>query len=353
MPSLEDLGLKAQGYTSPAQSLSQGLSLGRIAAVERGGHHLVLSAADPRWVTTSGRAASEPVEPAVGDWVVVRDGATTIRILPRRTTLARRAPGKRGEAQVVAANVDRVFVVTAVGDDFSPRRLERYVALVHESGAEPVVVLNKTDLAFDAVETVRAIDSAAPGVPLALVSAEGGDLNDLLGYLEPRKTVAVVGSSGVGKSTLVNALIGREVQATQGVRAKDDKGRHTTTRRELFVLSPERGMLIDTPGMREVGLTAADDGLTTAFHDVAAMAEGCRYSDCTHTDEPGCAVRAARAAGRLSEERWQSHERLRKEVAFQARRGDPRAYKDTKTRWKAIHKGMRARRKIDPKMQKD
>ncbi|MBX2813526.1 MAG: ribosome small subunit-dependent GTPase A [Myxococcales bacterium] len=376
MLSLEELGLRAQTYSSDCihlepnkgdnkldgevaniTSKSTGSAvLGRVATVERGQQHLVLTANGSQWSKTSGRLAAVGPEIAVGDWVVLRSEGLTMKVLPRRTYLARRAVGRQSQPQVVAANLDWVFVVTAVGEDFSPRRLERYITLINEGGAKPVIVLNKTDLPFNIAHVMRDINAVAPGVPLCMISGQNRQLDELQPFLQPRQTIALVGSSGVGKSTIINGLLGSYQQSTSNVRSQDHKGRHTTTRRELFVVPssdpkyPNRGLIIDTPGMREVGLTAATDGLAVAFHDVTLLAEGCRFRDCTHSEEPGCAVKAAREQGKLAEDRWKSHQSLQKEVAYEARRADPRAHRDTKSRWKSIHKELKIRRKIDPKL---
>ena len=233
--------------------------------------------------------------PVVGDWVAVVDGtdrASIQYVCDRRTTLIRRAAGTKSEPQVVAANVDVFFVVTAANRDFNERRLERYVTAVWNSGAAPVVVLNKIDLDADLAPLLEAIERAASGVPVVRASAAtGAGLDELREHIRPGRTVAFIGSSGVGKSSLTNRLLGKDVQAVAGLR-NDDRGRHTTTARQLIELA-EGGVLIDTPGMRELGLLEDDGGIETSFADVAAFAERCRFRDCTHEREPGCAVLSA------------------------------------------------------------
>jgi len=289
--------------------------------------------------------------PVVGDWVAVADGverAVIHHVFERRTALIRRAAGKAGGGQVVAANVDLFLIVTAADRDFNLRRLERYLTAVWDSGAAPVVVLNKIDLGgIDAL--TQAIDSVALGVPAVLVSARTGDGTDALrAHLCRGTTVAFVGSSGVGKSSLINRLLGGEVQSTKSLR-KDGRGRHATTRRELIVL-PGGGILIDTPGMREFGLIEDTGGIDAGFADIAALAEQCRFSDCGHEGEPGCAVEATVAAGELDAARLAGYLKLQREIAAAERRRDPALAGRAKRRWKSIHKAYRARSKIDPKL---
>jgi ribosome biogenesis GTPase len=292
--------------------------------------------------------------PVVGDWVAVVDGtdrASIQRVLERRTTLLRRAAGTLDEPQVVAVNVDVFFVVTAANREFNERRLERYVTAVRNSGAQPVVVLNKVDLESNLEEMLEAIDRAASGVPLVRASAATGTgVDELRAYTAAGKTGGFIGSSGVGKSSLTNRLLGREAQAIGGLR-DDERGRHTTSSRQLIEL-PSGGVLIDTPGMREFGLLEDLGGLETSFADVGALAERCRFRDCAHENEPGCAVLAALATGELPAGRLSSYRKLLAEIAAAERKRDPILAGRTKARWKEIHRAMRARSKIDPKLKR-
>ena len=299
-------------------------------------------------------AASRGSPPAVGDWVALRpaDGAapaSIIAILPRRSAFVRREPGRAEAEQVIAANVDTVLLVTAVGRDVNPRRLERYLAVAWASGAAPVVVVNKADLRDGLADALRAAGHVAGRAPLVAVSALSGEgLASLETHMAPGMTVALLGSSGVGKSSIVNALLGEDLLDTRGVRADDDRGRHTTTTRMLVPL-PGGACLLDTPGMREVGMAGGetDGALDTAFADVAALAAACRYSDCGHDSEPDCAVRIAVGDGTLPAERLASHRKLLHEARATATRLDARGRADerreTRRRGVAYKEILRAR----------
>jgi ribosome biogenesis GTPase len=284
--------------------------------------------------------------PAVGDWVGMEvpkdsdDGIVQI-VLPRRTCFARKLPGARHEEQVVAANMDKVFLVTGLDGDFNMRRIERYLALAYTSGADPVVVLTKADLYEDIPGLVAEAQAHAPGVPVLAVSGVTGEnIPALREHLAPGRTVALLGSSGAGKSTLINHLLGEERQATMEVRGKDFRGRHTTTHRELFLL-PGGALMIDNPGMREIQLWAADEGIEEAFPEIRELAERCRFRDCRHEQEPGCAVRSALEAGTLDEGRFDGYMKLKKEQAYIARKTDPKAREEHKRMLKSRNKSLK------------
>ena len=270
--------------------------------------------------------AGEPGPPAVGDWVMLdrsSDLAVVRAILPRATTLGRRAAGGPERIQVVAANVDLVLLVEGLDRGPNPRRLERGAALAWNGGATPVVVLTKTELADDLEASLERARAGAPFVEvIALSAASGAGLSELGRHLRPGPTAVMLGPSGAGKSTLVNRLLGEERFATGAVRSSDRRGRHTTTRREL-VLLPSGGCLIDTPGVRELGLWLDGEAVSVAFPELEALAVGCRFRDCRHEGEPGCAVLAAVAAGELDAARLASFHRLRGEAEAHERRHDP------------------------------
>ncbi|MBD2256082.1 ribosome small subunit-dependent GTPase A [Pseudanabaena sp. FACHB-2040] len=292
------------------------------------------------------QAADLSAFPAVGDWVAVQlhdDGthATIHQVLPRQSQFARKAAGGKTEAQVVAANIDTVFLVSGLDGDFNLRRIERSLVLAWESGANPVIVLNKADDCEDLETRLEAVEGIALGVPVVPISAlTGSGIEALEPYLQPGQTVALIGSSGVGKSTLTNSLLGDSLQETRAVRANDQRGRHTTTHRHLLRL-PSGALLIDTPGMRELQLWSTAEGLETAFSEVETLAQQCRFRDCQHQQEPGCAVQAAIATGDLDPARLHSYHKLQREQRHLAERQDSLASLNTKRRWKAIHKAMR------------
>jgi ribosome biogenesis GTPase / thiamine phosphate phosphatase len=285
--------------------------------------------------------------PAVGDWVVVRplDGerkALIEAVLPRRSAFTRKEAWRRTAEQVVAANVDVVFLVSAFGHDLNPRRIERYLTAAWESGATPVIVLNKADLSDDPERDAAPIEAVAFGVPVIRLSAVTGEgLDELEAHIGPGRTAALLGSSGVGKSTIVNRLAGRAVLATQPVRAGDERGRHTTTHRELVVLPEGRGLLLDTPGMRELQLWADVEALDSTFSEIAELAAECRFADCSHEREPGCAVQAALAAGTLDRGRWESYGKLQRELRALEIRQNARLRAEEKRKRRVFARSMR------------
>lgn len=295
-------------------------------------------------------AAKAPADyPAIGDWVAVtpQPGDPTRvaiqAVLPRRTKFSRRAAGEDVLEQIVAANVDTVFLVSSLDGNHHLHRLERYLAAAYASGAQPVVLLNKADLVDETDTIPREIAEAAPAVPVFVISAKTRrGLKALAPWLQPGQTIALLGSSGVGKSTLINRLMGGQVQFTQEVREADNKGRHTTTQRELLVTS-DGVIIIDTPGMREIQPWEAGAGLAAAFDDVAAIAARCKFRDCTHTVEPGCAVTAALGAGSLDLARWQSYQRMLRATAHEVRRVDRPAAQQHKAKMKKLTKSLRQR----------
>ena len=337
--------------TAFAPHLGRGPVPGRVI-VEDGGAWLVRTAEHELVAGLSGRYRHElgddPLAyPAVGDWVVVEAADGTAQIidrLPRRTVVVRRAPGGRGRnAQVVGANVDLLFLVMSLNRDFNLRRLERYVVVAWESGATPMILLSKSDLTADVDSRVIGAESVAPGVSVVPVSAVTGvGIAEVRERIVDGRTAAFIGSSGVGKSTIVNVLAGVEVMAAAEIREDDARGRHTTSRRQLIQLG--QGLVLDTPGMRELGLSDAD-GLDMAFTDVVALAQGCRFRDCEHHSEPGCAVRAAILAGELRGARLASYERLEREARSAQRRSDALVRLAEGRRWKTISKNNRARSK--------
>jgi len=331
-----------------AEHAAAGLVPGRVVRTIRG-HIWVATAGEVTRVNPTGNVMSpeEPgLYPAVGDWVAVRPATESTSpvleaLLPRRSALTRRDPGKAAVGQVLAANIDTVFIVQGLDTEPNLRRIERELALTWEGGAVPVVVLSKADLATDPDGAVAAVTAIAPGVDVLLESAETGEgFEQLLRYTQGNRTIALIGPSGAGKSTLVNRLVGGDLQSVGIVRAFDGKGRHTTVTRELVPL-PGGGVLIDTPGLRAVAMWGDEDGVDTAFSEVAELAEQCRFDDCSHETEPGCAVLAAVESGALDPARYAAYVALRREMAFHARQSDARLKAAEVSKWKTIHKSMR------------
>ncbi len=291
-------------------------------------------------------ASADPTAaPAVGDWVVLRrppghDLALVEAVLDRTSAFTRGDSGTTSAGQVLAANLDSVFIVHPA-TDANLRRIERELALTWESGAIPVVVLSKADLAEDLDAVRAAVEAVALGVDVHVTSAQTGDgVASLVSYASDGRTIALIGPSGVGKSTLTNAMLGEERQATTDVRLSDGKGRHTTVSRELIVL-PTGGVLVDTPGLRAVAMVEAEDGIAATFPDIEALAEGCRFADCSHEGEPGCAVLAAVESGELSGSRLESYHKLLKESRNAAIRADKRLWAEEQRKWIIIHKSAR------------
>ena len=346
VPTLDELGWSAALAADHGPHAALGREPARIMAEDRGSY-LVRTAAGERRAAITGRfrheAGTDPsVYPAVGDWVAIDGGpddAAIHAVLARRTAILRQAPGKRTEAQVVGANVDVVFIVVSLNLDLNLRRLERYLAVAWESGAEPVVVLSKADLVDDPTALLTEVERVAIGATILTVSAiDGRGLDEVRARIGSGRTVAFVGSSGVGKSTLLNVLAGESRAVVRDVRADDDRGRHTTTRRQLHLLA-DGGLVLDTPGMRELALWDPD-GVEQSFPEVDELVASCRFGNCQHNGEPGCAVAAALASGALDRGRYQAWQKLEREARHQLRRVDAMARAEERRKWKAIGKAV-------------
>jgi len=347
--------LSAARAASSSNSLSADLAPGRVILHQRELLALATATGETEAVVAGRllhRAAGPADLPTAGDWVAYRPGPPPVRIeavLPRRSRLTRKAAGRRTDEQVVAANVDVALIVMGLDGDYNPRRLERFLVLAWDSGATPVVVLHKADLLSPEEAQARRteIESQALGVPVHLVSStEGHGLEALTPHLhgpDGPRTAALLGSSGVGKSTLINRLAGQELLATSAVREGDDRGRHTTTHRQLVRL-PGGGLLIDNPGVREVGLWTDAEGLAGTFGDLERLGRRCRFRDCTHQEEPGCAVRAAVESGELPAARLESYHHLQRELHYLEVRRDESARAVERKKWRVIHKAARKHR---------
>ena len=343
MPALEDLGWDATAASALDELQDDNLFPARVAAQHRGEYVLFGEGGELR-AKAAGRLLYDREVggelPAVGDWVGVRRPATIAAILPRRTAFIRKTAGQTSVEQVLASNVDTAFLLAGLDDDFSLRRLERYLTTAWESGADPVIVLTKADLATDVDAAVMQVESVAIAVPVLPISNLTGDgVEALDAYLAAGRTIVLLGSSGVGKSTLLNRLAGEQLMKTRAL-ASDGTGRHTTTHREL-VLLPDGGMVIDTPGLRELQFWEGD--ITAAFEDIEALAANCRFRDCAHTREPGCAVLGAVDDGTLELDRLRSWRKLQRELESIAARTDRRLRIARKKRWKQMASVARQR----------
>ena len=351
MTDLLHLGWNDRLAAAFAGYAAEGLAPGRVS-LEHTHIYRVLAASGEWLARVSGRlrhqAAYRADFPAVGDWVALEPAdhggdARIMAVLPRHTRFSRRAAGDPTEEQVVAANIDTIFLVTGLDGDFNPRRIERYLAVATESGADPVIVLNKADVVNGPEAMGDAVRRLVGGTPVHALSCRvPGGVDVLRQYLGRGRTGALLGSSGVGKSTIVNRLVGHDMLRTQDVRVSDSRGRHTSTARQLVML-PESGVLIDTPGMRELQLWDTGEAMSGAFTDIEALAGACRFRDCRHRQEPGCAVAAAASSGELPAGRLASYLKLQDEQAHQARQMDQRARIDEKRRAKAASKALQKR----------
>ncbi len=341
---LESLGWDASFADEFQPFEHDGLAPARVA-VEHRSEYVVYTQHGELRAELTGRLRHGDEHPAVGDWVAVAsradEGRATIHaVLPRRSAFVRKVAWAETKPQVVAANVDVAFVVSGLDLNFNVRRIERYLTLAWESGAQPVVLLTKADLCDDVESRVYEVESVAFGVPVHAVSAPHGDgVDTVRSYVPAGRTAALLGSSGVGKSTLVNALVGTELLAVQEIR-EDGRGRHTTSHRQLVPL-PDGGMMLDTPGMRELQLWDADSGMEAAFQDLESLAGQCRFADCSHGREPGCAVRAALAEGTLDVERFESWRKLQRELERLARKQDGRARSEARKERARFARAMR------------
>jgi ribosome biogenesis GTPase / thiamine phosphate phosphatase len=337
---------QAQGFASYEQ---QGFTVGRVV-VEYRNSYLLYTEQGEQLAEVTGKLRHQATGmqdfPAVGDWVVIQpspaDQRSTIHaILPRISKFSRKMVGGAIAEQIIATNVDTVFLVVGLDNDFNLRRIERYLILTWDSGATPVILLNKADLCLDLAQRLLDVESIAMGVPIITLSAvQQQGLEALNPYLQPGQTIALLGSSGVGKSTITNQLKGEAMQAVQAVRAGDDRGKHTTTHRQLIPI-PSGALIIDTPGMRELQIWSGAEGLPGTFNDIETLAQQCHFRNCQHEREPGCAIQQALVDDTLDPKRFLNYQKLQREVQHLARKKDQRASLVEKERWKKIHKAHR------------
>ncbi len=353
MPSLHELGWNDHFAAAYAEYAGPDVLPGRVA-LEHNHVYRVITEDGERLAEATGRlkhlAQGRSELPAVGDWVALRideagDRVSIRAVLPRLGKFSRKSAGDWTEEQVVAANIDTVFLVSGLDGDFNPRRIERYLLLAQQSEARPVVILNKTDLADDVPEALAIIREIAPDVTVhAISAADGQGFDALRPYLGVGQTVALLGSSGAGKSTIVNRLLGERVLPTRAVRESDSRGRHASVHRQMIAL-PGGGLVIDTPGMRELQLWGVDQGLSGSFDDVVALGAACRFRDCRHRNEPGCAVKAAVEAGTLDAARYDNFSKLQNEQEAHERRVNERALLEQKRSAKVISRSIKAMQK--------
>lgn len=336
------MNLEQFGWNSFFESQRVPGVVGRVASVNREGFVVWTEGGEVDAEASGALRHDSAIWPAVGDWVMLSDdGPTIATVLERRTKLSRKRPEREMREQVLAANIDVLFIVSGLDRDYNPRRIERYLVMARESGARPVILLNKADLAgelgLDLDDVVHRTVDLAGGATVLPVSARAEQgLEALAAELERGQTAALIGSSGVGKSTILNRLLRSELQKTSPVRAGDDRGRHTTTTRELFLM-PGGWLLIDMPGLRELQLWASADGLDASFKDIEELAAGCRFRDCSHTGEPGCAV----ATAGLDANRLANYQKMRRELAHLERKADPVLRKEVRAKWNATEKSVR------------
>ena len=351
---IEQYGWSEVWATAFAPHAHAGHTPGRVILQHRNGY-LVVTDAGELQAKASGRLRHEAQEtgpPAVGDWVALspnaQDGAATIHaVLPRRTAFVRRAADSARRTQILAANIDVAFVVTSMNADLNPRRIQRFLAAAMDSGARPVLVLTKSDLSADPqAEAARVAALETQTLVLTVSAREGVGLEALRLQVKPGETCVLIGSSGVGKSTLVNAFLNEDRMATQAIRASDDQGRHTTSHRQLIPL-PGGGLIIDTPGIREVGLIDAEEGVEAVFDDIEHLMQECRFTNCGHVSEPGCAVQAALADGTLEGPRWAHFQKLKSELAAAGDKAERIAKAAERRRLGGLQKVYRATKRND------